>query len=205
MPSQGEKTTSLLFSRSTLRKFLRIGPTGKPNQPGASAQSNAKSVTLSWGVPATNGRPITTYIKIDSEQEQVVTSSGSREVGNAYSEQHKISVRVVDSEGQEISNSASATSGAEPQPQKIVYISNGGGCTEVYNCVKIKITVEDYPGTITCRWVTRTSQGTLTQSLNGPNNSITPGWYTEDTAGSGFTLQEAANNMTCNGVQPGVR
>jgi hypothetical protein len=180
-------------------------PYGKPNQPDATASDNATSVTVGWTVPPTNGRPITTYISIDGGAEEVVTSSGSRNVGNGYSEKHTITVRVQDSEGQQASDSASATSRAEPQPQKIVYISNGGGCTQVHNCVKITITVEDYPGTITCKWFTRTEQGTLTESLNGPNNSITPGWFTENTPGSGYTLQDAANNMTCNGVQPGVR
>jgi hypothetical protein len=181
-----------------------VVPFGKPNQPGATASDNATSVTLGWTVPATNGRPITTYISIDGGAEEVVTASGSRNVGNGYLEKHSISVRVQDSEGQQASNSASASSRAEPH-QNIVYISNGGSCTRVNNCVLIKITVEDYPGTITCKWVTRTEQGTLTKSLDGPNNSITPGWFTENTPGSGFTLQDAANNMTCNGVQPGVR
>jgi hypothetical protein len=108
-------------------------PFGKPNQPGATASDNATSVTLGWTVPATNGRPITTYISIDGGAEEVVTASGQRNVGNGYLEKHSISVRVQDSEGQQASNSASASSRAEPDTTSVT-VSKGGNAVGQPNC-----------------------------------------------------------------------
>ncbi|WP_066043311.1 Ig-like domain-containing protein [Herbiconiux solani] len=108
-------------------------PYGPPNQPGAGATGNAKSVTVSWTAPPTNGRPYTMWITIDGAREQV-NGSGSREVGNGYSQSHTIVVDVQDSEGGKSQNSASASSGAEP-PSVSGSASKGSNVYKPPQCV----------------------------------------------------------------------
>ncbi|MFB2554193.1 Ig-like domain-containing protein [Herbiconiux liangxiaofengii] len=108
-------------------------PYGPPNQPGARATGNAKSVTVSWTAPATNGRQYTMWISIDGGAEEQVNGSGSREVGDGYSQDHSISVRVQDTEGGQASASDSARSGEEP-PSVSGSVSKGANVFKPGTC-----------------------------------------------------------------------
>lgn len=80
----------------------QASPYGPVNQPGASASQNGQSVLLSWTAPAANGRPIDRLeISVDGGGwENVGPNSGSRAVGNGYSQSHSIRVKAFDTVGQ---------------------------------------------------------------------------------------------------------
>ncbi|MGV8908716.1 MAG: Ig-like domain-containing protein [Propionicimonas sp.] len=107
-----------------------VAPFGQPGQPGVGASGNATSVTVSWSVPARNGRDFHVEISVDGGGwENVGASGGSRVVGNGYSQTHSIGARTVDVAGQ-ISGTASASAQSQPQPPPSGYLSPGpsGGC-----------------------------------------------------------------------------
>lgn len=96
-----------------------VVPFGPVGQPGVSATGGATSVNFSWSPPAPNGRPIDRLeINIDGGGwENVGPGSGSRTIGNGYSQPHSIRVVAFDTVGQRgPENSAGATSGPAPPP-----------------------------------------------------------------------------------------
>ncbi|MBN9224032.1 MAG: hypothetical protein ABS63_06435 [Microbacterium sp. SCN 70-27] len=104
----------------------QASPYGPVNQPGASASQNGQSVLLSWTAPAANGRPIDRLeISINGGGwENVGPNSGSRAVGDGYSQSHSIRVRAFDTVGQ---ISAEATAGARTvDPPARTWVTQAG-------------------------------------------------------------------------------
>ncbi len=92
-------------------------PYGIPPKPNASASRNATSVTVSWSGNGNNGSALDgARIRIDGGAWQSVGVSGSRTVGNGYSESHSIEVQVHNAAGWSASATASASSGEAPKP-----------------------------------------------------------------------------------------
>ena len=125
-------------------------PYGPLSQPGLSTQQNATSVTFSWnGNQSMNGRELSSVqIRIDGGGWEGVGATGSRTVGNGYSQQHSITVRVTDSAGQTIERSASETSGSKPPPKAWVTSSgnaNGQPNCNDGTCAYFYVTMRDFP------------------------------------------------------------
>jgi hypothetical protein len=178
-------------------------PLGKP---GVSASRNARSVTLSWSPPGANGRAQTFDVYVDGN---LVShdASGSTTVGDGYDQTHSIRVDVRDAAGQSSSDSASQSSGSAPQPK--AFISRGTPCgaddegsSGVNNCYNLYITLEDWPagGTVTCSWTGSSWRESLPRN-SGKNTQ----WWSEDTPGTGYTLESQAARITCDGVQAQAR
>lgn len=125
-------------------------PYGPLRNPDVSASSNAKSVSFSWDArPAANGRDISTVrIRIDGGGWTNVGSTGSRTVGDGYSETHTIDVEVTDRAGQQIVRSARETSGPRPEPRAWVTSSgnaNGQPNCNDGTCAYFYVTAQDFP------------------------------------------------------------
>jgi hypothetical protein len=187
-------------------------PYGKPNQPGASASRNGKSVDLSWSTPAANGRAIVeTAISIDGGGYTAVAASGTRTVGDGYSETHSITVRITDAEGQQATNSASASS--MDKPERKVFVERGSACDAEdrqkapVDCYYLKVFVENFDtpvGSVTCTWAS--SEGNYTTSVPTPNGSKQASWFSQDTPGNPtYSLEANAPNVRCDGVQGKAR
>jgi hypothetical protein len=102
--SVGNRSTS--SSPTELSDLCAYGP---PNKPGVSASAGADTVTLSWTIPAANGRPVSkVQISVDGGAWQDKTGNGSVTAGNGRNQTHSIKARAIDSEGQ-ISAEASAS------------------------------------------------------------------------------------------------
>ncbi|KQM57652.1 Ig-like domain-containing protein [Agreia sp. Leaf210] len=182
-------------------------PFGKPNQPGASASPNDTTVTLNWSTPAENGRPIVeTAIAIDNGDFTPVAASGSRTVGGGYSEYHKITVRITDSEGQQAVNSADATSRAKPERK--VFVERGSACDAqdgagIKDCYYLRVVVENFDrpaGSVSCTWTS--SKGNYTTSVPTPNGSKQASWFSQDTPGNAdYSLEGNAPKVDCDGVK----
>lgn len=121
--------------RSQNSPSITLIPYGPVNAPGTSAGSNAKSVTLNWSTPASNGRDITRVeIRIDGGGwEDGGLNGGTRTVGDAYSQSHTISARAFDSEGQ-VSSESTSSSTSGPQPPPVVTASWGRNAGFVTGC-----------------------------------------------------------------------
>ena len=96
----------------------QVTPYGTPHAPTGSATNLGQAIRLAWNASGSdNGRPVTTYISIDGGGWQQVATTGSRDVGNGYSQTHSIRVRTVANPGGEaLSPVYSATTNAPPQP-----------------------------------------------------------------------------------------
>lgn len=135
-----------------------LKPYGPVNTPGASAKSNAKSVTFTWSAPAANGRAISQIqTRIDGGSWKSQSLNGSTTVGSGYSQKHTMEVRAVDSEGQVSAvKTVSATSGPEPKPR--VWLTKGTsaqgkeGCRTAA-CAHLVVNTENFKGgnySLTC-------------------------------------------------------
>ncbi|MFF3026017.1 Ig-like domain-containing protein [Microbacterium sp. NPDC057944] len=126
----------------------RGNPYGPLKAPSVSASSNATSVTVSWnGNVSENGRNITKVeTSIDGGGYRSASNTGSQAVGNGYSEQHTIRIRVTDAAGQVIeSSTASATSGPRPQPKGwTTQGANSGECNPDV-CYYLGFSVSNFP------------------------------------------------------------
>ncbi|MEZ3161444.1 Ig-like domain-containing protein [Microbacterium sp. BWT-B31] len=148
--------------------FAAQKPYGPVNTPGAGATNNGTSVTVSWSVPAANGRPIArieTNIDGGGWQNRGA-SGGSAVVGDGYQQTHSIQVRAIDTEGQ-TSAVASASARTNDPPQPTARTTKGGsaqgqsGCGSQY-CAYLAVTVQDFPeGSYSVR---------CNDSADGPNN-----------------------------------
>ncbi|KJQ53296.1 Ig-like domain-containing protein [Microbacterium sp. SA39] len=96
-------------------------PHGTPHAPAVSAAQLPTQVQLSWNANGSpNGRPIqVVQVSIDGGGWQNVGIAGSMNVGDGYSQVHSIKSRAQDSTGVWSAESvtASASSGAQPQPR----------------------------------------------------------------------------------------
>ncbi|PJI94990.1 Ig-like domain-containing protein [Luteimicrobium subarcticum] len=179
-------------------------PYGPPRTPGVSASGNAKSVTLSWTDPGSNGHPYQLQISVDGGGWQNKSGGGSTTVGNGYSEKHSIKARTIetgDSSRTAESDPASATSGKEPEihvtvssgPQKDVTGCVGSACHQ------FNVTASDnFPSgshDIECFWtyggadhsvtghsynVTLNAGATITMSCVAGHHSGAIAWVTVD-------------------------
>jgi hypothetical protein len=169
-------------------------PYGPPRTPGVGASGNAKSVTLTWTDPGSNGHGYTLQISVDGGAWETVSGGGSRTVGDAYSESHSIKARTVEtgSGGRTAtSDKASASSGAEPTPH--VTVSSGpqtnvSGCSGSV-CHAFNVTASaNFPSgshTIECFW-----------TYGGVDHSVTGHGYTETlNAGATITLPCVAGHQ----------
>ncbi|MGF6824731.1 hypothetical protein M2317_003669, partial [Microbacterium sp. ZKA21] len=93
-----------------------VTPYGIPPAPSVSSKSNAQSVTFSWSANGNNGAAITTEINIDGNGWKGANNNDSVQVGNGYSQQHSIQVRVNNKAGYSDVVSKSETSGPKPEP-----------------------------------------------------------------------------------------
>ncbi|WP_198147945.1 Ig-like domain-containing protein [Microbacterium sp. XT11] len=126
----------------------RGNPYGPLKPPTVGASSNARSVTLSWnGEVSANGRSITKVeTSIDGGGYRSASSTGSQTVGDGYSEQHSIRIRVTDAAGQVIeSTTASATSGPAPQPKAWTTQGADSGECSPDVCYYLGFSVSNFP------------------------------------------------------------
>ena len=126
-------------------------PYGPPKTPAASARPLTTQVELNWNASGSpNGRNIkVVQISIDGGGWENVGISGTRNVGNGYSQGHSIKVRAQDDAGQWTAEaSASASSGPPPAPR--AWVSRGtsgnwpGQCTDG-TCAKFVINTSNFP------------------------------------------------------------
>ncbi|WP_240484236.1 Ig-like domain-containing protein [Pseudarthrobacter sulfonivorans] len=129
-----------------------VAPYGPIGQPGVTANGNSQTVTFNWSAPARNGRDIVSMeVNVDGGGwSGVGVGSGSREVGNGYSQTHSIQVRATDAAGQSSTNSASARS--QDPPPKEAWISRGQNYTG--NAYNVVVNTRNFPAgnyRYTCR------------------------------------------------------
>ncbi|MGR7917264.1 Ig-like domain-containing protein [Microbacterium sp. MAHUQ-60] len=134
----------------------QVTPYGTPFAPTGTAVNQGTSVRLTWNAGgSSNGRPVTTYISVDGGGWEEVATSGTRDVGNGYSQRHSIKVRAVASPGGTAeSGTHSATTDAPPVPTATtvkgtpgywpVGWGGSGSCTTA-SCAYMAIAVKDFP------------------------------------------------------------
>ncbi|MDT0156116.1 Ig-like domain-containing protein [Microbacterium sp. ARD32] len=115
-------------------------PFGAPKAPtGSASKKGDQQITLGWNSGGSgNGRPVTTYIKIDGGGWKKVAGpndkkSGTETVGNGYKQTHSIQVKVVATEGGEALSPVykATTSNPPPPPPAKVWVTQGdpkGSC-----------------------------------------------------------------------------
>jgi large repetitive protein len=189
-----------------------LKPYGAPGTPSVSPSSGTTSVSFSWSPPGPNGRAIVgSQYRINGGGWTPAGPSGSVSAGNDYDQSFTIEVQVQDSNGT-WGGIASTSASTSPRPQPKAYISRGDSCTTanapgsagVKNCYLMRITLEDWPagGNVTCTWSGGGNSGPTSVPRNGSKQAY---WWTEDTPGSGYTLEIQASKITCDGVQSQAR
>ncbi|WP_378144741.1 Ig-like domain-containing protein [Cnuibacter sp. UC19_7] len=191
-----------------------LRPYGPPGAPSVQGQNGTQSVSFSWTAPGPNGRDIVgSRYRINGGGWNAAGPNGNVSAGNDYDQSFTIEVQVQDSNGTwSDTRSASANTSQRPQPK--VYISRGGSCSSqspppsgsggVKNCYMIRVTLEgwDGGGNATCTW--DSSQGGFTESIpkNGSKQTL---WWSEDTPGTGYSLESNASKIRCDGIQAQAR
>lgn len=110
-----------------------ITPFGTPKAPTISGAAAGKSVTFTWNSDQssyTNGRPISSVtVTFDG---QSVANSGSVTMGDGWSQNHALRIKVCAREGGCAESTATATSAAEPKPTswQINISASSGTCPE---------------------------------------------------------------------------
>jgi hypothetical protein len=183
-------------------------PYGPPNVPGTDASANGLRVNVSWSAPAANGRDFSVLVNINGEGWKDGGKSGSESRDVDYSKTVCIQAKSRDVTGVESGVSERcATSMDRPQPK--VFISRGSPCSSedegsgnVNNCYRLYVTTQDFTGSgnVTCRW--QGSRYTESIPRNGGQETL---WWSEDTPGTGYTLESQAARITCDGVQAQAR
>lgn len=107
----------------------QVIPFGPPGQPTASATSGVGSVTVSWGAPASNGRPVTLQINYGAGW-ATVSGSGSQTIAAAAGQTITLQVQATDSEGQ---TSGIATASAQSRGPASGYLTQGAQTTSPVN------------------------------------------------------------------------
>ncbi|WP_227468220.1 Ig-like domain-containing protein [Microbacterium sp. YJN-G] len=126
----------------------QVVPFGAPHAPtGSASRATATSIELTWNAKGSdNGRPITTYIKIDGGSWQQVADYGSRTVGNGHDQTHSIRVKAVASEGGEaLSPTYSATTSSPPKARAWVSKGNHSDNCGGSNCNFVRINTANFP------------------------------------------------------------
>ena len=129
-----------------------LRPYGPVRNPGVSAANQGTSVKVSWSAPSPNGRNIVqVLVSLDNGGWQDLGLSGSRSLGNGYSETHSIQVKAKDEAGQwSAVVSASATTDAKPVPE--AWVTRGeaktNGCTSVNGgpCYNLRLNTKNFAG-----------------------------------------------------------
>ena len=129
-----------------------LRPYGPVRNPGVSAANQGTSVKVSWSAPSPNGRNIVqVLVSLDNGGWQDLGLSGSRNLGNGYSETHSIQVKAKDEAGQwSAVVSASATTDAKPVPE--AWVTRGeaktNGCTSVNGgpCYNLRLNTKNFAG-----------------------------------------------------------
>jgi hypothetical protein len=121
-----------------------VVPYGAPPKPSISANGGDQKVTFTWDARGTNGRPTTVRVTgaITS-----TASSGTASASAGYSDTKQACVTVTDTEGQQASTCASATSDARPDPR--AWVTRGSGvsssdCTHS-SCAYFVVNWADFP------------------------------------------------------------
>ncbi|GAA3932859.1 Ig-like domain-containing protein [Microbacterium soli] len=153
-----------------------VRPYGTPHAPtGTAAKSGDQQIKLTWNAGGSaNGYPVTTYISVDGGGWEKVETTGSKTVGNGYSQTHSIRVRAVASPGGEaLSPTYSATTSAPPPPR--AWISRGTSVNNAncstWSCAHIVINTKDFSaGTYSVYMKTSAHGNTGTYSIHLPAN-----------------------------------
>lgn len=110
-----------------------ITPFGAPKAPAISGAAAGKAVTFTWNSDQsslTNGRPIASVdVTFDG---QAVANNGSVTMGDGWSQNHTLRIKVCASEGGCTESTGTATSAAEPKPTswQINIDATSGTCPE---------------------------------------------------------------------------
>ena len=109
-----------------------LQPYGPVQNPGVSATNLGTAVRVAWSPPARNGRDIVeVQVSLDNGGWQNLGLSGSRDLGNGYSQTHSIQVRARDAQNQ-WSQVVSASARTNDPPQPSAWVTRGAqkqGCT----------------------------------------------------------------------------
>jgi hypothetical protein len=122
-----------------------VTPYGKPPTPSISASGGDQQVTFTWDGRATNGRPIAS-VRVTGAFTSTATN-GTQSVSTGYSTPEEACVTVTDTEGQEASKCASATSNARPDPRAWVTRGspvNNSDCSTAA-CANYMVNTQDFP------------------------------------------------------------
>jgi len=181
LPNSNTGYTIQVWAETTVQSVSQDGPKtsvqncrpyGPPNQPGANASQNGDAVSVSWTMPAENGRAISNLeVNIDSGGwTSVGATNGSQSVGSTCEQSHTVQVRAVDAQGQTSSvATASATAAACPAPPSCTYHVSGP--------TSVSITFSNMPADATQWWK-------YTDSGCGSNNGQPPGCFVHPGSGT---------------------
>ncbi|MFK4853418.1 Ig-like domain-containing protein [Microbacterium sp. ZW T6_19] len=129
-----------------------LRPYGPVRNPGVSAANQGTSVKVAWSPPNPNGRNIVqVLVSLDNGGWQDLGLSGSRNLGNGYSETHSIQVKAKDEAGQ-WSNVVSASAVTDSKPVPEAWVTRGeaktNGCTSVNGgpCYNLKLNTKNFAG-----------------------------------------------------------
>lgn len=126
-----------------------VTPYGVPPQPNANATNNGTTITLSWSNNGDNGAAIDdTQIRIRNSAGswgawESVAASGSRIVGNGYSQNWAIDVKVHNAAGWSPNVSWDATTNPPPQPRVWVTQGSSAGSGCVNGCRQFVVNWEN--------------------------------------------------------------
>jgi hypothetical protein len=119
-------------------------PYGPVPKPSISASGGDQKVTFTWDARGTNGRPTTVVV---SGAISSTAKSGTASASAGYSDTKQACVTVTDTEGQEASTCASATS--DPRPNPRAWVTRGSSvsssdCTHS-SCAYFVVNWADFP------------------------------------------------------------
>ncbi|WP_344779348.1 Ig-like domain-containing protein [Microbacterium kribbense] len=128
-----------------------VVPYGLPGTPAVRASASGTSITFSWTAPSTGGATIDQMrVRYDGGSWQSVGLSGSVTKSYGYSQTHKIEVQAHNKAGWGAIGSASAKTGAKPQPptagaKTVKGASHTSSTCTTWSCAYMNFSVSNFP------------------------------------------------------------
>ncbi|WP_203708474.1 fibronectin type III domain-containing protein [Asanoa iriomotensis] len=156
---------------------------GKPLDTAAVAPNEPGTITVSWGVPADNGRPITEYVVTVAGQTLRTAGTTQKVTGLPEGETATASVRAVNEAGEGPEATATATTIAKPALTL-------GAATASSTAITVPITVDDNGSPAQCHVTISSGGRSVASGWQGCGNITVAAWR----AGTTYSYVASARN-----------